>query len=143
MALNKNKNFTRDSLNELETYFLDGGVMTKEEIIEQYFPMARSYESHYAANKMVMSWVATLKKRIWVGYNEWFGALNRVGQYGIPKTEGQLFFALNRYRKQVMGNVVRATHLYNKGVEKKLILAPERQNLMLPYMVEPEEEKKK
>ncbi len=134
------KGFSKNALNELEASFIEGEYMTQDEIIEKYFPSYNSFDSRYFAQKMVKSWLQVLKRRIWLGYTEWFGSVNEKGQFGIPRTKHQHYYILNRYRKNVIGNLTRATNLFNKGVEKHLIDQPYKDQLMLPYQaLDPDE----
>lgn len=115
------KKRSKETLESLESRFLDGERLTVEEIIKEYLKDTNTV-SYLLSREKAKRWLIVLKNRFWNIHHLWFGNLNNLGQYGLPQTEAEYRYGLLRYYAFVKGNIIRAIHLREEATGKGILI---------------------
>lgn len=132
-----------DVVEELEARIIDGGLITVDEISNEFFhPNSGNLSEIFIARGKARSILTSLKHRFNHGSGEWFGCLNPDGQYGLCTNSSEYRWVVNKYTKLARGVLNRTIQVYTEGHKKGMLPPPLRSGYMLPELVEEEGDKK-
>lgn len=111
---------SQEICSELESRFLDGEILTKAQIINEYISVPETMLGMMQSKSQVTNWFNTLRRRFTNIHERWFGAVNELGQYGLFAKEEEMIFVLTRYYNRQKGMQARARQVYTEAKMAKL-----------------------
>lgn len=114
-----NTKASRKVLKEITAYFADGGRLTINGILSEYFD-PRNPHAALVAKQKVTGWVCRISSKF-NKQGKMFGRLNAQGEYGFAKTEEEARYIGTRAYILTKGHIVSSGRKLQNGQRQKLL----------------------